>query len=327
MMERVLGVCRFRPEVMQDLEMRRTTAWLASILVACGAAGVGCHADRASAPPPVSQGETPEASRPPVPDGSRPPAGAPAFDQCRATIAKRFRPSPAWERPWIEGPADRSPYDGCSQAWMDGSPPRAAPLSPDECEDARGGWAGIGLYVTSQAAAVSDDGSMLLRCSGDCVVVRVKDGAVLARVASSGLDGQRVEEKPEVKAAMAKLGFTTNASPWPVADALLDWSLATRGSAVTYWLRDRLTPARLPLGRFQSRQEYMFPARATWSRNGLALVLTAWARPQGQGIELKDAVVDLPAATAVLYLRAHEIAPSEFTTTRAQRACDALANR
>jgi hypothetical protein len=253
--------------------------------------------------------------------------GAAAFDECRATIAKRFRASPAWERPWTEGPTDRSPYEGCEHAWMDGSSPRAMPLAPDECEDARGGWAGIGLLVASQAADVSDDGSMLLRCSGDCVVLRVKDGDVLAHVVSGGLDGQRIVEKPDVKAALARVRFTSSASPWPIPDAFLDWSLAPRGSAITYWLRDRVTPARLPLGRFQSREEYVFPRSATWSRNGLALVLTAWMRPQGQGIELHDAVVDLPAATALLYLRAYETAPSDAAKTRAQRACDALASR
>ena len=155
----------------------------------------------------------------------------------------------------------------------------------------------------------------------------MKDGAVLARIVTGGVDGQRVEEKPEVKAAMAKLDFTSHASPWPMADAFLDWSLAPRGSAVTCWLRDRLTAARLPLGRFQSGEDYAFPRDATWSRNGLSLVLTAWMRPQGQGIELHDAVVDLPAATALLSLRAHEIAPSEAATTREQRACDTLGSR
>jgi hypothetical protein len=174
---------------------------------------------------------------------------------------------------------------------------------------------------------VSDDGSMLLLCAGDCAFVRVKDGAILARVESEGLDGEPVEEKPKVKAAKAQLGFRSSASPWPVPDAFLDWSLAPRGSAVTYWLRDRVTRARLPVGRFQSSDEYVFPKSATWSRNGLTLVLTAQTRPQGQGVQLKDAVVDLPAATALLYLRADEVAHNEATTTRAQRACAALASR
>jgi hypothetical protein len=126
---------------------------------------------------------------------------------------------------------------------------------------------------------------------------------------------------------MARLGFASIRGPWAPADAFLDWSLAPKGAAVTYWLRDRITPARLPLGRFQSKEEYVFPAKAQWSRNGLALVLTAWTSPQGQGITLRDAVVDLPAATALLYLRADEIAHTEATVTRARRACAALPSR
>jgi hypothetical protein len=308
---------------------RGKAMWLASVLVAGGAAGLACCADRTSARNPVAEGPTRDASAPPaaLPDPTPVPTSASTFEECRAQVAKRFRPSPGWEKPWTKGPADRSPYGGCDYAWMDGSPPKATPLSPDECQDARGGWAGIGLALVSEAVAVSDDGSMLLLCAGDCAFVRVKDGAILARVESEGLDGEPVEEKPKVKAAKAQLGFRSSASPWPVPDAFLDWSLAPRGSAVTYWLRDRVTRARLPVGRFQSSDEYVLPKSATWSRNGLTLVLTAQTRPQGQGVQLKDAVVDLPAATALLYLRADEVAHNEATTTRAQRACAALASR
>jgi len=265
-----------------------TAMRLASVLVG-GAAGLACHVDRSSTRTPVAEGPTRNVSAPPaaVPDPAPALTGAAIFEECRARVAKRFRPNPGWEKPWTKGPADRSPSGGCDHAWMDGSPPNATALSPGECQDARGGWAGIGLLLASEAVDVSDDGSMLLRCAGNCAFVRVKDGAILARVESEGLDGEPVEEKPEVRAAKAKLGFRSSASPWPVPDAFLDWSLAPRGSAVTYWLRDRVTRARLPVGRFQSSDEYVFPMSATWSRNGLILVLRAQTRPQGQGVELK----------------------------------------
>jgi hypothetical protein len=206
---------------------------------------------------------------------------------------------------------------------MDGTPPPATPTSPSACTDARGFWAGSSLHFAALAVEVSDDGSTLLRCAGACTFLRVKDGAVVARVEPANVvDGQRVEEKPEVQAAMAKYGFTSTERTWPVPDAFLDWSLAPRGSAVTYWLRDRVTSARLALGRFQSKTQYVFPAEATWSGNGLALVLLAWL-----DVELTDAVVDLPAARALLYLRAYEIAQTEATRTRARRACDTLSSR
>jgi hypothetical protein len=255
---------------------------------------------------------------------------APELEECRAAIARRFRPDTAWEKAWTYGPADRSPYEGCGRAWLDGSPPKPVPLDPDECKNAQGGWAGSGMLFASLAVEVSDDGATLLRCAGDCTFLRVKDGATIARVSGYEFDGEPILQTAAVKAAMARLRFTSTVSPWPLADAFLDWSLAPKGAAVTYWLRDRLTAARVPLGRFQSKDEYVFPASVQWSRNGHALVLAAWIRPQAQGVSLRDAVVDLPAATALLYLRADESAPTEATRragARARRACLALGSR
>ncbi len=287
---------------------------------------------------PQARASAPEAAAtaPPTPGGSDAAALArveadagtasptPAWiDACRAAIAPRFRPSPAWSRPSTVGPADRSGYATCP-AWIDGTPPPAKPFPADGCDDTTGAWAGMHTAQSVVAVAVSDDGSTLLRCRNACTFLRTANGHVVARTPPQDADGVPILEKPAVRAKAEKLGFSLNkSSPWPVPGAFVDWSLAPTGSAITYYLRDRTTPAILPIGRFTSKDRYLYPADADWSRNGLALVLEVSV--QGSNlVDERDAVVDLPAATALLYLRARELRPDDATSARAEKACAAL---
>ena len=120
-------------------------------------------------------------------------------------------------------------------------------------------------------------------------------------------------------------GLSAKSGPWPVADVMLDWSLAPRGAAVTYHLRDRESETTLAIGRFVSRDEYVFPHEPFLSDNGRTLLLIAELRLQGQGVAYKDAAVDLPVATALLYVDAAASAPGNAKLhARAQAACDAV---
>ncbi len=61
------------------------------------------------------------------------------------------------------------------------------------------------------------------------------------------------------------------------------------------------------------------------STNGRTLLLRALVRPQNQGLDYEDAVVDVPAALARLYVEASAASPSnESLRARAQSACDGL---
>jgi hypothetical protein len=284
------------------------------LLILAAAALVGCNAP----------GKPPVAPTTGVADATPPPAEKDAFEECRAAIAKRFRPSPSWSTTWSSGPADRSPYSDC-KAWLDGSPPPASPHPMSDCSDARGAWAGISMQQSIFAHALSDDGMTMMRCHNACTVLRVDNGKVLAKTKpSDSLDGTPVLEWPEPKAAMAKFGLHASSGPWPAKDTFLDWSLSPAGSAITYHLRDRETDARIPLGRFTSKDRYVFPAEPLISKNGRTLILAAEIRPQTQGIDYEDAVVDLPAATALLYLRAAELSQRAAIRERAAKACSAL---
>ena len=94
---------------------------------------------------------------------------------------------------------------------------------------------------------------------------------------------------------------------------------------MTYHLRDRESETTLAIGRFVSRDEYVFPHEPFLSDNGRTLLLIAELRLQGQGVAYKDAAVDLPVATALLYVDAAASAPGNAKLhARAQAACDAV---
>jgi hypothetical protein len=262
---------------------------------------------------------------PPAPAASVLPtaASASSFDACRARIAKRFHPPAWWSQGWIKGPTDHAP--DC-HPWRDGASPPAEPVPPDQCQDSRGGWLGIGMSLAAYGWRLSEDGLTMARCNDVCTVLRVADGHVLERSKPpDSIDGSPVTEHAQNKELFRRYGLGLGRNTLSVADAFVDWSLAPRGAAVTYHLRDRKSGTHIAIGRFARAEEYVFPQPWMVSTGGRTLLLRALVRPQDQGLDYEDAVVDLPAAIALLYIEAATAnASSELLHARAQSACDSL---
>jgi hypothetical protein len=160
-------------------------------------------------------------------------------------------------------------------------------------------------------------------CAGACVVLRVADGRVLER---SNPPDPTLSTAPRwlrsQNAALFRKYGLHQESLRPIDNASLDWSIPPKGSAVTWHLRDRKTATDLVIGRFAHADKYVFPLSWMLSRNGLTLVLFAEVRFQGQGIAYEDAVVDLPAALALLYVDATASVPGdEELRARADAQC------
>lgn len=282
------------------------------IVMTCAIAGCG--------------GGNPRAVESPAPSASAIPsvtASAPTFDACRAKIAARFHPPKSWSDPWTRGPVDR--VAEC-HPWIDGSPPLATPVPPEQCPDSRGGWLGIGMWLAMFGWRISDDGLTMARCKETCTVLHVADGRVLERSnPPDSIDGRPVTDLPQNKTLFAKYGLGTGKSTLSVDDAFVDWSLAPKGAAVTYHLRDRKSDTQIVIGRFARKDEYVFPQPWMVSQNGRTLVLRVLVRPEGQGLDYEDAVVDVPAALALLYVEAATVnASNDALRARATSACDAL---
>ncbi len=246
-----------------------------------------------------------------------------SFDACRAKIAARFHPPKSWSEPWVRGPTDHAAE---CHPWLDGSPPLATPVPPEECPDSRGGWLGIGMWLAMYGWRISDDGLTMARCKDTCTVLHVTDGRVLERSKlPDSIDGTPVTDLTQNKALFLKYGLGVGKSTLSTDDAFVDWSLAPKGAAVTYHLRDRKSDTEIVIGRFARTSEYVFPEPWMVSQNGRTLILRALVRPENQGLDYEDAVVDVPAALALLYVDAASAnAASDPLRARAKTACDAL---
>ncbi len=142
--------------------------WLASCVV--------CACAEQNAAPKAIALPTPSASAAVV---------ATSFDDCRASIAKRFHPPASWSREWTKGPTDHVPE---CHPWWDGSPPLAKPVPPEQCPDSRGGWAGIGMSLAEYGWGISEDGSLLARCKDVCTVLRVVGWSRARALATARID-------------------------------------------------------------------------------------------------------------------------------------------
>lgn len=244
-----------------------------------------------------------------------------SFDACRAAIAKRFHPPASWSKPVTAGPKDRTPYSDCT-GWIDGQPAPKAPVSLDACHDSRGGWAGIGMVMSSFGFAISDDGTKMMRCKDACTVFQVADGKVLDRTKAEGVDGNKVTSRPAIVALMKKHGLNNGTQKLSIDDATLDWSFSSTGSAITWHLRDTKSATDLVIGRIAHSDKYVFPSSWMLSTNGRLLVLMSENRFEGQGLEFEDQAVDFPAAVALMYVDAATADP--LLADRAKAACDKL---
>ena len=297
----------------RDVERKLAVA-LALLALACGPESPGpSHAStRARAAPARPTPPTPRASAT-APTASAPDAVATsAFEDapCRRAIAARFRPLEAWSAA-IRGPTK------CE--WPTESVSHCDWPVPKE------GWAGSSFYQTRFAWALSDDGLTMARCNVSCTVLRVTNGQVLARAKSiASFDGTSPTALAENAPLLKQYGLNSGAQSWPLPDAFVDFSEGEH--SVTYYLRDRKSAARVAVGRFARAGQLLTPEDWMVSTNGRTLLLRALVQaPIGMAQSYDDAVVDLPAAVARLYVEAAAETPrSAALQTRARAACAAL---